>query len=472
MLQPSQYATTAVATLLHEAARGTIGFDQRVYDAILARPEEAAEALLAHGMNPPADSRFEIDADIVNLLSAMPQVDALEYVVKILREGFEDLPVSFVTLVRGMGERAVQPLIDVYREMEEDSSGEVAFLLASLGLRDERIAQLIAERLEYDMEDGAMLAGLYGDRALLPKLEKLLAEVGRNRELEFAIETLKSDAPPVPEPPFEPRNEYPETAMPAFDMLEDQEIFAVALEHEEEATRVEALDILEDLELSTAYVQPLLGVATQDASLTLRAAAWRTLNRLNRVQEVREAAAVAFADTSLPRQVRVAALIALLPQYPLQQWKPALEEFLNDPSSRADAVQAMWRSREPVFRSSFGVFLDDPDLKVRIQAIRGAGVMGDKTAIGKLRAAFADEDLRKDALFAYAMAVPSEVSASRMRSLLNRIDAEAGGLLPNEATNVQLALDMRLEAAGKAPIFFPDEEEDGHVHGPDCGHVH
>jgi HEAT repeat protein len=193
---------------------------------------------------------------------------------------------------------------------------------------------------------------------------------------------------------------------------------------------------------------------------------------LSQVQEVRKAAETTFEDTSLPRQVRVAALITLLPKYPVAKWKPSLQEFLDDAGSRADAVQAMWRSREPVFGSSFGVFLDDPDLKVRIQAIRGAGVMGDKTSIAKLRAAFADEEMRKDALFAYAMAVPSEVSASRMRSLLKRIDEESGGLLPNEAMNVQLALDMRLEAAGKAPIFFPDEEENGHVHGPDCGHVH
>lgn len=472
MLQPSQYASTPVATLLHEAARGTIGFDQRVFDAIVSRPEEAGTALLAHGINPPEDSRFEIDADIVNLLSALPQVDALEYVVKILREGFEDLPVSFVTVVRALGERAVQPLVDVYSEMEEDASGEVAFLLASMGIRDAKIQKLIEDRLEYDMEDGAMLAGLYGDKALLPKLEKMLAEVGKNREVEFAIESLKSDAPAVPEPPFDPREEYPEAAMPAFDMLEDQEIFQVAMEHEETSTRLEALDILEDLELSAAYVKPLLGVATGDANLDIRAAGWRTLNRLSQVQEVRKAAEATFEDASLPRQLRVAALITLLPKYPLAKWKPSLQEFLDDAGSRADAVQAMWRSREPVFGSSFGVFLDDADLKVRIQAIRGAGVMGDKTSIAKLRTAFADEDLRKDALFAYAMAVPTEVSASRMRSLLKRIDEEAGGLLPNEATNVQLALDMRLESAGKAPIFFPDEEEDGHVHGPNCGHVH
>jgi HEAT repeat protein len=261
--------------------------------------------------------------------------------------------------------------------------------------------------------------------------------------------------------------------LPAFDVLTDEEIFAIALEHEETPARLEALDLLEDLDLSSSQVPPLLSLAQGGAPLEIRAAAWRTLNRVRQVAEVRAAAQAAFADASLPAQLRVAALITLLPDFPLENWKPQLEAFLNDPPSRADAVQAMWRSREPVFRSSFGAFLDDPDLQVRRQAIRGAGIMGDKTSLAKLRAAFGDDDLRKDALFSYAMAVPVEsVSASRMRSLLKRIDEEAGGLLPNEATDVQLALDMRLEAAGKAPIFFPHDEDDDHVHGPGCGHVH
>jgi hypothetical protein len=58
-----------------------------------------------------------------------------------------------------------------------------------------------------------------------------------------------------------------------------------------------------------------------------------------------------------------------------------------------------------------------------------------------------------------------------MRRLLRRIDEKARDLLPQEATSVQLALDMRLEAAGKAAIFFPDEERGkGHTRGLGCGH--
>jgi len=120
----------------------------------------------------------------------------------------------------------------------------------------------------------------------------------------------------------------------------------------------------------------------------------------------------------------------------------------------------MWRSREAAYSSRFGTFLDDPDLAVRRQAIRGAGVCGDVTAIAKLRDLMMDDELRKDAIFAYAMAIPSDISSSRVRSLYTRIEKEAGGLNRDEATSVGIALDMRLEAAGKEPVFFTSEEDD------------
>jgi len=34
------------------------------------------------------------------------------------------------------------------------------------------------------------------------------------------------------------------------------------------------------------------------------------------------------------------------------------------------------------------------------------------------------------------------------------------------------ALDARLENAGLPPVFFPEGEEEEHVHGPGCDHDH
>jgi len=64
-----------------------------------------------------------------------------------------------------------------------------------------------------------------------------------------------------------------------------------------------------------------------------------------------------------------------------------------------------------------------------------------------------DEDLREDALFAYALAIPGKDSPAFLRSLLKKIETEAGGFSEEEEEIVRTALDERLRAAGKPPIF-------------------
>jgi HEAT repeat protein len=460
-LQPSQYPATPVEQLLVQAGLGRVGLDQRWIAALTARPTEAVPALVAYGLNPPEDSRLQLDSDILNLLAAMPVGDPMDYVVSLLRDGFSEIPESMHAIARRAGAKAVDSLITLYRELEEEASSEVAFLLAGLGLRDERILAIILERLEFDMEDGAMLLGLYGDPAGIPALEKLSIELGKNRELDFALEQLRVGSGEIFESEIDHLSEYPDTASPEFEVLEDDEIVEFATQHEDESVRLAALDVLEDLELPQSAVIPLIQLASGEDSVPVRAAAFRALARLNQIEEVRALADATLENTSTPAAIRAASLITLLPEsISATRLREHVENFLANPESRADAVHAMWRSREASYNTRFGALLEDPDLAVCRQAVRGAGVCGDVTAIGKLRDLMMDEDLRKDAIFAYAMAVPSDISASRVRSLYTRIEKEAGGLNRDEATSVGIALDMRLEAAGKDPVFFSSEEEE------------
>lgn len=461
-ISPSQYGATPVATLIEQVGLGRIGLDQRLIEALLSRPEESAEALVAYGLNVPEDARLQIDGDILNLLAVLPGNDGLKYVVSLLRDGFTEIPESMMTVARRSGGAAVEALVTLYRELEEEASGEVAFLLAGLGLRDERILALILERLEFDMEDGAMLLGLYGDPAGIPALEKISIEVGKNREIDFAIEQLRTRNPEEAEPEADFLSDYPAEQGPEFEVLDDDEIVEFATSHEDERVRLDALDVLEDLELPDSAVQPLLTLAQGDDTVAVRAGAFRALARVNQVEEVRALAASAVDNAALPMAVRAASLITLLPDSiePVRL-RELVEVFLANPESKADAVHAMWRSREASYTTRFGSLLEDTDLAVQRQAVRGAGVCGDVTAIGKLRDLMLDEDLRKDAIFAYAMAVPSDISSSRVKSLYTRIEKEAGGLNRDEATSVGIALDMRLEAAGKDPVFFTSEDEDG-----------
>jgi hypothetical protein len=112
----------------------------------------------------------------------------------------------------------------------------------------------------------------------------------------------------------------------------------------------------------------------------------------------------------------------------------------------------------PSFRDYFPKHLDDADLEVRRGAVWGIGYYGIKSELEKIRKLFDDEDLRSDALFAYALAVPTEVSRGRMKGLLTRIEKDAHGLSEMEEELVKAALDERLLLAGKEPFFAQQED--------------
>jgi hypothetical protein len=142
-----------------------------------------------------------------------------------------------------------------------------------------------------------------------------------------------------------------------------------------------------------------------------------------------------------------------------------MREFYANPVARAKALEAMWRSFDPQFADYFPRHLEDPDVEIRRAAIRGVGYMRLGSYAGRLRAMFEDENFRPDALFAYALSVPAEISRGRVRGLFRKIDDAAGGLSPGEAELVQVALDQRLAMHGLAPVFsdadaWQEEEEE------------
>jgi hypothetical protein len=121
-------------------------------------------------------------------------------------------------------------------------------------------------------------------------------------------------------------------------------------------------------------------------------------------------------------------------------------------------MEAMWRSVHPSFRDYFAKHLDDSELEVRRAAIWGVGYYGLKGELGQIRRFFDDEELRSDALFAYVLAMPGQVSRGRVKGLLSKIENEAQGLTEMEEELVKAALDERLLLAGKEPVFLQQED--------------
>jgi hypothetical protein len=131
---------------------------------------------------------------------------------------------------------------------------------------------------------------------------------------------------------------------------------------------------------------------------------------------------------------------------------------LYEEGQHAKALEAMWRSMHPSFRDYFAKHLDDPDLETRRGAVWGVGYYGLKGELDRIRKLFNHDELRSDAIFAYALAIPSEVSRGRMKGLLARIEKDAHGLSDLEEDLVKAALDERLMLAGKEPFFSGQQD--------------
>src|SRR5437763_12536751 len=127
-------------------------------------------------------------------------------------------------------------------------------------------------------------------------------------------------------------------------------------------------------------------------------------------------------------------------------------------AGRAKALDAMWRSVHPSFRDYFPKHLDDADLEIRLGAVWGVGYYGLRTQLDRVRKLLEHDELRSDALFAYALALPIDLSRGRVKGLLARIEKDAHGLSEMEEELVKTALDERLMLAGKEPVFAEQED--------------
>ncbi|MBZ5678272.1 MAG: SEC-C domain-containing protein [Acidobacteriia bacterium] len=131
--------------------------------------------------------------------------------------------------------------------------------------------------------------------------------------------------------------------------------------------------------------------------------------------------------------------------------------------ARAKALESMWRSLWKPYAKFFPQHLEDPNKEILRQALRGAGYFQLTRHADKIASYFDREDdledLREDALFAYALAMPAETTRGRVRGMLRKIDTIAH-LSSSEAELVMFALDERLRLAGLDPVFAADNSEE------------
>ncbi len=455
---PNRLSETPPAAILDAVARGRLGLDHRAIKALLAKPNETMQAVVAYEDGPRTDDIIDLQADLVNLIRHFHAKEGLPLLMKIVQEEGPDFSDELVETVVSFGADALEPLLAVHAELDETDRSEVAFLLASLGVRDQRVFDALAEHLQYDARDGAFLLGLYGDPRALPVLRALREELKPEEaelqlEIDEAIEQITNAKPPQPRiDEFNIFEFYPEEQELPVELLTEDERIEL-LDHPLPSLRAAAAQSFFNREIEHELKQKLLRLGEGDPDVTVRARAWETLMDATDDAEVVEAMLKVMRNAETAIDERAGVLVGLSAEADRNEVRQAMEDLYRLPEGRSKALEAMWRSVHPSFRDYFPKHLNDADLETRRNAIWGVGYHAIRSEMDKLRAFFEDEELRMDALFAYAMTLPGDLSPARMKGMLSRVEKDAKGLTEEEEILVMAALDERLVLAGKKPYF-------------------
>ncbi|HEX7360561.1 MAG TPA: HEAT repeat domain-containing protein [Bryobacteraceae bacterium] len=429
-LDPDKLNQANPAEVLEAAAEAHLGLDHRFLHSLADRREEALPAVLAFAKRNRSEDRIDLAPEIIALLRHWRAPEALSFLISYIAEAPDEIPDEAMEAVVEIGQPAVEPLLELYEKLDKPDSGDVAFLLASLGVRDDRISQILSARREHDASDAEFLLEVYGAQAV---------------------------SPGGAEEPFNIWDSYPEIADPDLDLL-DEDARLDLLEHPVVSMRAAAATSFFNRELKPDERARVLHSAQTDTSPVVRARAWEALLNDTDDPAIVEAMLEAMRNPETSMEERGGLMVGLAAESDRNEVRAAIEQLYREPAGRAKAMEAMWRSVHPSFRDYFAKHLNDSDLEVRRAAVWGIGYYGLRSELNRLRDFFDDEDLRADALFAYTLAAPAELSRGRMKGLLARIEKDAHGLSEMEEDLVKMALDERLLLAGKEPYFSREED--------------
>jgi HEAT repeat protein len=421
-LTPDQYPSKPAAELLLEVAKGRLPFDHRLIRHLDTRREETVEAINSIGMGSDDEWRFDIDDELLSLARHFNDVRNLPYLIRLLHG--EDPPDEVFDAVQAIGAPAIEPLIEA-RAISDDADvrGQIAFALAATGIEDERIQTIVDSP---STDDSAR--SLYAARA---------------------------DRQPFA---FDIYEETPEESLPEAEGLTIDERFEL-LDSPIEEYRVLGAASLFHEDFGQKGQDRLLELARTDPSEHVRAHAWQALDNALDQDPIVDAMLKRLADPATPTTERCGLIIGLAPLADRPEVLESIVAMYEQPETRLKALEAMWRSLDPDFADYFPRHLDDADLDIRRVALRGVGALGMSAHLGKIRTLFNDPDVREDALFAFAMASPGTASPAFLRSVYKKLETEAGGFTPDEDEVVRIALDERLRAAGKPPVFVGETSD-------------
>lgn len=460
LLLPDQFAGMPVRDLLHAAGMGRVGVDHAFVKALLDRGPQAAPEIVAYALEQPEEDKLDLSIELFHVLRGLRDPAALPLYINLLQEDDGEAPDHIYEALSELGEAAVEPLLKLWEQSEGDTRSNMEFLLAGVGVKDDRIRKILLDRLETDPTDAAIHISLYGDRSLMPAIEDRIKRLDESapdyadqkRELEYSLRNLEAPTVQDGHPPYDVYENFPETASPVWDVLEGEELIEY-LAHPAPAIRQEAAEALVDEEPSDEARDTLLQLAESDPEPAVRGAAWQSLGEYWEEPQITEKLRTRAQERLAPPLERVGAAIAVATHELTPEIEPVLRELYELPETRPAAMRGMWRTFDKRFADVFSRHLQDPLRDVQNEAIIGVGYLGLSYEAKKLEEMFEDPDIRERALFSYALCCPGDFNRSTAKRVFRKISDLADGLSDEETDVVHTAIDTRLAMLGMAPVF-------------------
>ena len=440
--------------------------DHRFLHAIFDNPARAIPDLARFAAEDHENDPYDLEEVLADIFRHLAAPEAIPFYMDLIRRDPLNVSDELVESMVRLGSSAVDPLLQLLAERSDQDPGDLAFVLASLNVRDSRILDVLVRRLDEDVSDAALSLEIYGDPAALPALQAALAglpaeDLRQRQMVQSAIDVLSLGPKSLDEAPgrFDIWTEYAEKDAPDFDAFSEQDrLEMLASGSAEIRTAVAASYSTSEIPLTVRA--RLLELAKADPDVTVRRACWEALEDLSDEPEVRRTMLAVVSDPQASLDERAGATIALARHSDDATVVQAIENLYQDSRGRAAALKAMARSMDRRFAGYPARHLDDPDPEIKNQAIWATGYLNLSSEAPRLEAFFHQEKHRTPALFAYSLASPGETSRGRVRALLEKIENLAGGLDADETDLVRLALDQRLMLHGHKPAFFTEESEE------------
>ena len=305
-------------------------------------------------------------------------------------------------------------------------------------MRDPRVLALLLDRLQFDAGDGALCLELYHDSAARPALETMLAEIPAEEvELRRDIAACPGGTEPgraarTKPKPFDILAEYPSTraaGLRGSDESGTDALDRVAGCGRSAPPRRTASSIRSSI---LRHARLYSDLAQSDPDAKVRGRAWESLGdavSAKTRRSIRDAMLAVLTDTSRDIDERGGAAVGCT-RSPIGTMSAGPFKLCTTRTAKgarqgpgihvALAVEALRQLLPP--------HLEDPSTRKSAlrQAIRGAGYFRSHATSTKSPAfsiaRTTYEDLREDALFAYALAMPGETTRGRVRGMLRKID--------------------------------------------------